>query len=113
MPEGAPARVAVEALAAVPAAAHKKIMAHCRVMLNLGPGLRAGWFKQLQEAKGILQLTSDEYRLWVFSHPRRPKTYVLLSCHVKRAAKTSPAQLRHALQTYSQCVDVIEREGRK
>jgi len=93
---------------------HKKLVAYFSRLADYGPvAYRRPWFKKLEDAEDLHQLSYSRHRFLMVPHPRVDRTYVLLNYFAKSSDDTPPHEVRKGLQLRKACLQMLESEEMK
>ena len=89
---------------------YKQVIARFQRLVDYGPSARRPWFKRLEDAEDLRQLSYNQHRFLLIPHPRIERTFVLLSYFPKSASRTPPHEVRKGLRLKRECLPILESE---
>jgi hypothetical protein len=89
---------------------YKQIVAYFQRLADYGPAAYRPWFKKLEDAKDLHQLSHSRHRFLLLPHPNANRAYVLLNYFAKSSDDTPPHEVRKGLRLRKMCLQTLESE---
>jgi hypothetical protein len=90
---------------------YRRVVTYLQRLVDYGPvAYHRPWFKKLEDAEDLHQLSQSRHRFLLMPHPQIERTFLLLSHFTKSSEDTPSHEVRRGLRLRKACLRVLESE---